>query len=205
MSPATDDKNTVFGSKIQELSEHLRTKVLDPAEQEKSDIIAAAKKEAADILKKAENDAAIIVKNAETKAKETENNLQSNLRVAAHKAIDTLKIALEKEVLNQVIAQPTKETLSNTTMVVDLLKEAIAALAKDEGGEITLSETLVKQAQQEVSALLSKGMTLSDETLPNGFKIAIKGSDLSFDFTEETVVELLARFLQKELRTYLFA
>lgn len=205
MSATTEDKKTLFGSKIQELSDHLRAKVLDPAEQEKNDIIQSAEKTAADIVKKAEADAADIVTAAQDKAKESENNLQSNLRVAAHKAIDTLKIALEKEVLRQLVAQPVKESLAHAPFVVEMVKEAIAVLANDIEGEIVLSETLLAQAHGEISALLSGGMTLSDETVPNGFKIEVKGTDLSFDFTEETVVELLEGFLQKDLRKYLFS
>ncbi len=205
MSTPSNENSSAFDSKMQKLTDHLRKKILTPAEKERDSIVADAKQQAETIIAQARKEADAIIAEAEKKARETERNMQSNLKVAAHKSVDTLKLALEKEVLNKVIDTPVKEMLTKAELVAAILKEALTALGADIEGELILSEPLKTQLAATVSSLLTQGITLSDATIPNGFKVVVKNSDLSFDFTEETVSELLQGFLRKEIRTVLFS
>ena len=48
------------------------------------------------------------------------------------------------------------------------------------------------------------GIRLSAENVPSGFAVSVSGTGLRFDFTEESVVELLTEYIRPELRKMLF-
>lgn len=198
-------------SKIKDVSEHIKNSVLDPARKEKEDILASAKAEASRIIADAQAQAEKIVKEAGSTADKTRLTAESMMRIAARQAVDTLKIALEKQVLSGAIAGRAKEAVNDAGAVRDFIRELITL---NSGGRTSaamsiklsaeLKEKLMNLLESDIAKLAGSGIKISDETMPEGFKLVFRDSMISFDFTTESVTELLSQHLRPEFRKYLF-
>lgn len=211
----TDRKAALQGSvdtKIEEISSYIRDRVLVPAEDEREEILKAAKKEAQGIIDKAQADADGIRKKAEEKNNQDRQNFEASLRIAARQAVDALKMGLEKEVLRKVLDENVTSTLTSETVVTELVKEAIhhyMGQNNEDGAQLVLPESLKSAVssyvQSEIRNAAENGITIADETVPAGFSLRVVDSGLTFDFTDQSVRELLGQFMREEIRSFLFS
>ena len=209
MSDAQSVKISSLDSKIKDISDYLKSSVLDPAEKEKESIIASAKEESAKIIADARKQAEDMLAKAKKESDALKHNTDSALKIAAKQSVDKLKMALEKEVLSFTFDKPVKDSLKSE----HVLKELVAGVVKhysDKGAfAIVLSDelkkTLSSYVQEQVSLKGAAGIKLSDETIPSGFSIVSGNGVLKYDFSEESVVELLTEFIRPELREALFS
>jgi len=200
-----------FEDKIKNISDYLKSSVINPAENEKAAIIASAKTEADKIIADARAEAAKLVDEAKIKAKHEEATLESALRIASKKAIDVLKSAIENELLKNAADLSVKSALSSADVVKPLVSELIKAYVssgyKDEA-EIVLSDDLKKNlsefAKGEISKSAEKKLSLSDSKISGGFSLYLKDKKLSLEFSDESVASLLSDQLRSEMRKYLF-
>ncbi|MDA3900111.1 MAG: hypothetical protein PF637_06280 [Spirochaetes bacterium] len=196
-----------FETKMRDISNYLKERVLDPAQQEKQAIIASAHEESNRIIEKAREEAAKIKADAQESAIREKNSLNSALRIASKQSIDTLKIALEKSVLKQVVEKPVSQVISSGELVKEFISDVVKT-AGDETLEVRLSDSLrgkiADYVRSEIIAKFSAKVTLSDESVPSGFAVILSDSQLMYDFSEESLTELLSSFVRSELRTYLF-
>ncbi|MFW5808516.1 MAG: hypothetical protein ACOCWH_05650, partial [Spirochaetota bacterium] len=88
-----------FENRMQDISEYLKSKVIDPAETEKKRILEDAEAERKKILDDARAEAEKIIDDAKKEADKQKSALDSALHIASRQAVDSLKLALEKEVL----------------------------------------------------------------------------------------------------------
>lgn len=203
ISPVSGDE------KIKGISDYLRNSVLDPAEKQKNEILQNAEEEKKRIIKDAELEAEKIITNAKNQAEHEKSTLESSLRIAAKKAVDALKLSVEKEILTGSVDANVKSALSNEEIVKQLIVAVSENILKENtDAEVVLSEkmkaNLADFFKSEIASKTNSNLTLSSDTLPGGFAIKMKDSSLMFDFTEESVVELMASFLRPEIRKYLF-
>ncbi|MBN2435701.1 MAG: hypothetical protein JXK07_10590 [Spirochaetes bacterium] len=206
MSNTTQSPQT-FETKMQNISEYLKERVLDPAEQEKKNILAEAREESSRILEEARKEAGKIVAEAREHAEREKNSLHSALRIASKQAIDTLKLALEKSVLKQLVAEPVSGVISSEEVVKSFIAEVIKTTA-GQSAEIMISDDLKNKisdyVKNEIIAKSSSKIALSAENVPSGFAVVLSDKQLMLDFTEESLIELLSGFVRSELREYLF-
>lgn len=200
-----------FENKMQDISNYLKTRVIDPAETEKSRILEEAEAQKRRILEEAKKEAEIIVDNAKKEAQQQKASLDSALRIASRQAVDSLKIALESEVLKKSIEEPAGAVLSSEDAVRESLKEIIDIYLKrgDESVELVLSEQLKAKLsdyiKSAVSGNASATIAISQDTVPTGFSVKLSGKQLVYDFSQESLVQLLSQYLRPELRDYLFS
>ena len=200
-----------FEDKIKNISDYLKSSVINPAENEKAAIIASAKTEADKIIADARAEAAKLIDEAKIKAKHEEATLESALRIASKKALDVLKSAIENELLKNAADLSVKSALSSADVVKPLVSELIKAYVssgyKDEA-EIVLSDDLKKNlsefAKGEISKSAEKKLSLSDSKISGGFSLYLKDKKLSLEFSDESVASLLSDQLRSEMRKYLF-
>lgn len=206
MSNTTQSPQT-FETKMQNISEYLKGRVLDPAEQEKKNILAEAREESSRIIEEARKEAEKIVAEAKEHAEREKNSLHSALRIASKQAIDTLKLALEKSVLKQLVAEPVSGVISSEEVVKSFIAEVIKTTA-GQSVEIMISDDLKNKisdyVKNEIVAKSSSKIALSAENIPSGFAVVLSDKQLMLDFTEESLIELLSGFIRSELREYLF-
>ena len=169
-------------------------KVKRDAEAEAARIVAAAQREAADIVSRGKADA----ERSEKAGKAALEQASRNLILAFKGEIQAL---LEKLTANAVSSAYKEETLK---MVLPELLKAWAS----RGGSDTLDlllpegdlEKLKTWASGSLAAELKKGLELkSDRNLGAGFKIAYKDGSAYFDFSAESVAELLSAYLNPHL------
>ncbi len=197
--------------KIRDISQYLRKNILDVAEDEKKKIIDEAETEKKRIIEDAEKKASEILKSAHEQAEQEKRNSESAIKIAAKQAVGILKQNLEKEVLKKVIDKPVKEINGNNDVMKELLKEVLNIyLTKETSGasELVVSDKIKKDLsdfiKSEIIAMSNNKMTLSEETIPEGFAVTIKENGLMFDFSSSALIELISNYVRPEVRNYLF-
>ena len=172
-------------------------KLKSQAEGEAKRIIEAAQKEADAIIVKSKADAERSEKAGVAALEQASRNL-----VLAFKA--EITALLEKIVAREIAASYTEDILKAT------LPEILKAWASKGGDtlDIIVSEADLKKLQDwfndKLSAELKKGVELkSDRKLGAGFRIANKDGSAYYDFSAESVAELLSAYLNPRLAAIL--
>jgi V/A-type H+-transporting ATPase subunit E len=211
MSDASVLENPSFEDKINDISQYLKTKVLDPAEIEKNSIIKEANEQKQQIIQEAEKEAQRIINAAKSKAEHEQKNLESSLRISAKQAVNSLKLILEKDVLTKSIQEPVNKVLNDDALLKEFITEIINIFLKSDevpSLEVALSESMQKKLsdfiKQKSKDAVQNKLDLSSETIPDGFHVVLKDSGMMYDFSAESIVELLSNYLRPELRKYLF-
>jgi V/A-type H+/Na+-transporting ATPase subunit E len=209
MSDVQSVKISSLDSKIKDISDYLKSSVLEPAEQEKETIITQAQKDAAKIIEDAKKEAEEIVAKAKKEADALKQNTESALKIAAKQSIDKLKMALEKEILSFGVTEPVKNALKSEEVIKELVSDVLKHYSDKGAFAIVLSDELKKTLSSYINEQInSKGVTeieLSEETIPSGFAVVSSDGVLKYDFSEDSVVELLTEFIRPELRKALFS
>lgn len=208
MSDTTAVKINSLDSKIKDISDYLKSSVLDPANEQKDVIISQARNDAAGIIEEAKKEAALILKNAKKESESIKVNTESALKIAAKQSIDKLKMALEKEVLSFSVEEPVKSALKSEQLIKEFISEVIKQYSTG-SFSIALNDSMKKNMssyiESQIAAHAGSKITLSKETLPSGFSVISQNGVLRYDFTEESVIELLVEYLRPELRKSLFS
>ena len=169
-------------------------KLKHEAENTAASLLAAAKKEAADIVNKAKADA----ERSEKAGRAALEQASRNLILAFKGEIEAL---LDKIIVQAAASAYKEDTLK--ALLPDLLKVWVS-----KGGTNSLNlllgendlEKLKSWAAGTLAEEMKKGLELkSDRNLGAGFKIAYKDGSAYYDFSAESVAELLAAYLNPYL------
>ena len=187
----------------------------------KQDGIEEAKKASKDIIKEAKAGAEAIIKEAKTKAGRIEEQarasaakLKSNSQDSLKQASRDLVLALKAELIalfDRILKQRCGEALSAEFMAGLITKiidkwslrssvtwEVLVSKADKERIEKALLASLRGQVKATIEVKVSK-------TIDKGFRIGIKGEDLHYDFTDQSILEALGEFLNPSLTAILDA
>ncbi len=125
--------------KIQEISEHLKANIIEPAEKEAQRIIDEAQRKKDEIIAAAEKEAQVIILESEKRAKQKLDSVEAALRLSGKQAITTLKKELEDEILNKTLGQPLTAVLEKEDVLKAIISEMIKAYVEhDFSGEIEI-------------------------------------------------------------------
>ena len=203
--------DSTASGKIQEISEHLKANIIEPAEREAQGIIDQAQKKKSEIIAAAQEEAQKITLESEKKAKQKQDSVEAALRLSGKQAITALKKALEDEILNRTLGQPLATVLEEEGVLKEIISEMVKAYVKhDFSGEIEIllseknREKLKSYIKSESIKAINRGIKLSLEIVGSGCKVIFKENHAVFDFSAEAVTELLAGYLRNELRSYIF-
>ena len=169
------------------------SKIKLEAEAEARQILETAKKEAADIIEKGKKDAARAEKAGIAAIGQASRNLvlvfKGEIQALLDKLVnDQLAVSYNTDVLKTVLPDLLKSWGSkNANTLTALLPEA--SLAK-----------LQAYFKTKLAAELKKGLELkSDRNLSSGFRIAKKDGSAYYDFSAESVAEMLSAYLNPQL------
>ncbi len=208
MSESQTAKISSLDSKIKDISDYLKSSVLTPAEKEKEDILAKARDESVKIVQDAEKQAADIIAKARKEAESVKQTTDSALKIAAKQTVDRLKLALEKETLAFTAGSAVKNVMNSETVIKEFITEVIRQYSDKGSFSIVLGDTMKNKlasfAADQIRQQGASGIRLSDEGLASGFAVVFDNGVLRYDFTEESVTELLTEFIRPEIRKALF-
>ncbi|MDR3337417.1 MAG: V-type ATP synthase subunit E [Treponema sp.] len=189
---------------LQELIDKIRKDGIDSASVEASQLKSQAQGEAARIVENARREAESIVAKAKLDAERFEKAGVAAVGQASRNLVLAFKTEIQA-VLDKITAQELTVAYSD-----DALKAALPELLKSwaaKGSDslaLILPEAQLKKLesffQEKLAGELKKGLELkSDRNLGAGFRIANKDGSAYYDFSAESVAELLSAYLNPRL------
>lgn len=197
--------------KIQKISDQLRVEVIAPAQKEASDIIEEAKRKAEQIISEAEIQAKKHLQNSKHLLEQEKNVFQSSLQQASKQSIDALKQSIEHHLFNDQLDRLVDQASSANQTVASLINAIVHAIEK-EGLSSDLTIAISKTASvQEVNKVLAadvlkhlkeKSVNLGD--FDGGVKVKFNDKKMTIDMSDETLKDLLSRYVRKDFRKLIF-
>ena len=190
---------------LQELIDRIKKDGIESASQEAARLKREAEGEAQRVLEAARKEAADIVARGKQESERSEKAGIAALEQASRNLILAFKAEVEalldKIVLRESSAAYGEDTFK--TALPDILK-AWVSKGGDKGIDVLLSEADLNKLQSWFSSKLSAefkgGVELkSDRNLSAGFRIGEKDGSAYYDFSAESVAELLSSYLNPRL------
>ncbi len=192
-----------MAAELQALLDKIQTEGVAKAEAEAARVLADASAKAAEIVAKAKAEESAAKERVQAEAKLFEERAEANIRQAARdvvlgaqKSVDAM---LQKLLLGEISGAMTAKAMA------DLLPGLVAALAKETDAAVELpaeqiesvKALLVEKARSEAAAGNLK--LVPGEGLHSGFRIALSGGRVEYDFSAEALRGEMARLLRPEL------
>ena len=196
--------------KLESLIEKIKKDGIEEAEKSSEAIIQRAHEKASLIRGEANLEAKKITEKAKQDAQRLKNNTESSLRQAAR----DLVLALRGEISR--LFDKILKTKVSSSLEPDFIKELIIKIintwSPNKGAIVEISvsqgdkeklETLIlsglkDQAKETIEVKVNKA-------LDKGFRIGLKGENIQYDFTDESILEALKEFLNPAIAAMLEA
>jgi V/A-type H+-transporting ATPase subunit E len=189
---------------LQELIDKIKRDGIETASGEASRVKTQAEEDAKRIVDNARREAENIIAKAKTDAERTEKAGIAAVGQASRNVVLSFKTEIQV-ILDKIIAQEAASSLND-----DVLKAVLPDILKGWAGkggdslDIILNETQLKKLnaffKEKLASELKKGVELkSDRNLGAGFRIANKDGSAYYDFSAESVAELLSAYLNPRL------
>ena len=191
---------------LEKLIEKIRTEAIEKGRSEADAIIEKAKGDAATIVKNAEKQAEKLLEDAQSQSEK----IQENTRQALQQAARDIELAIKERItslFDRVFKRKVGETLT-PDFLEKLILEMVTRWADKGSVEVVVNpeirtklETLLFSHLRED---LKQGVTLSaGATMTKGFRLEMKDGSVYYDFSEETIAEILKEFVNPSLRNLL--
>ena len=188
------------------LIEKIKKQGVDEARKQSEAIVQEAEKKAASVLQKAEKEADARLQKAEDQSKQ----FQKNAELAVQQAVRDAELQLKGNIQG-LFDQALKHEVSQT-MDAGFIKQLILKIVDNwkpgSDIEITVNQKDKKELEKVlISSLkseLSKSVVIkAGSEISDGFRIGIKGGDVYYDFSDETVADLLKQYLNPKIKELL--
>ena len=191
---------------LEGLIRKIKTEGIQEADKKSAEIIQESEKKASEIRNAAEQEAETIIRKAEEEIKEREKIGREALQQAARDIILNIRESLIDS-FDALLKKECRKIFPPET-IEKILFEIIKEWQKGEDGAIEF-EVVVSEADRKALSdfFLSKlqkkirsGIELKTHPdIAAGFRIGIKGEHLYYDFTDESIAEVLAAYLNPQL------
>jgi len=191
--------------KLDNLIEKLKQDGIAAGQRAADEIVKKAESNATEIVATAQQEAQKIIEDARQAATRLQTNAETAIRQAARDTVLTTKEQLQK-LLDRVLKKEIAQTLTP-----DFLKELILTVIKaNAGGELQFSLSEKDAAKLQDFLLKATRDSLREPVafrvergLASGFRVSRKGTDVCYDFTDQSIADLLKEFLNPGLRAIL--
>ena len=192
--------------KLENLIEKLRKEGVEDAQKKSDEIIKKAEKEAKEIVENARKKADEIVKNGEKEAEKFQQNAEQSIKQAARDSELTLKNRIT-EMFDAVFKREVSDSL-DSEFLKDLIAKIIEKWSDQPEIEVQVSDDDKKKLEDLLFKNLKKdvkeGVTLTaGRDISEGFRIGMKDENVYFDFSDETIADMLKSFLNERLNEIL--
>ncbi len=192
--------------KLEKLIEKIKSEGVDFAKTEASKILEDAQKEAKNELDLANKE----IEAQKVKSKKEIDAYQSNANDSINQAARDTIISVRNEIkklfdnaLKSKIIDSFDENLIKT-VIIDIAKNWSSGKNLDvvlNGVDI---EKIQKMITKEVKNELKSSVDIKlDKKISHGFRVGVKGEDLHYDFTDESILETLKLYLNPKLNEIL--
>jgi V/A-type H+-transporting ATPase subunit E len=195
-------------AKLESLIEKIKKDGIEEAKRKAGGVLEAAKKEAGELIAEARAEARRITDAAAAEADKLKKNTEDSLRQASR----DLVLALRSEItalFDRVFKKKAKEALS-----ADFTRELIIKIVENWSKDKQVSlEVIVNQREKDkLKELVLAGLSqeLKDavafktsQDIAAGFRIGLKGANIYYDFTDETIAQALREFLNPSITAML--
>ncbi|MDR1587934.1 MAG: V-type ATP synthase subunit E [Treponema sp.] len=189
---------------LQELIEKIKKDGIEAASAEALQLKTQAEAEAKSIVEGARKEAEAIVERAKTDAERFEKAGIASVGQASRNLVLAFKTEIQA-VLDKIVARELAVSYDDDTLKA-VLPEIIKgwAAAGADSLSLILPEARLKKLeaffQEKLASELKKGLELkSDRNLAAGFRIANRDGSAYYDFSAESVAELLSAYLNPRL------
>jgi len=190
---------------LQELIDKIKKDGIESASEEAAGIKREAQEEASRIVAAAQKEAVDIVNRGKADAERSEKAGKAALEQASRNLLLAFRVEIQA-LLDKIVNQATASAYSENTLkavLPELLKAWVAKGGKNTVDLLLSAADLGKLQPWAMGALaeeLKKGIELkSDRNLAAGFRIANKDGSAYYDFSAESVAELLSAYLNPQL------
>ncbi|MGF7101512.1 V-type ATP synthase subunit E [Borreliella kurtenbachii] len=189
---------------VKDLINKIKKDGLEEAERASNDIILKAKREAEEIVARAEEAARALKVKSEKEA----NDYKSHALEASRQAIRDLIIGVEKNLkslFENALKDNVSEIFSDNNFLAELIIKITDSWAKGEKLVIQLNESDFSSLEQilklKLGNKLKEGMELRPfRGISKGFKIQKKNIGLHYDFSAETIADILFDYLNPRFK-----
>lgn len=197
--------------KIQKICEALRKDTLEPAEKEAERIVADARQRAEQIIHEARGEAEKILNHSKQNIEQERNVFHSSLEQASRQSIEELKQAIENRLFNDELDQLVAKHTHDPKVIGKLIDAVVGAIEKE--GLKTHIEAIIPETikPEDVNSLLMEKVLnkLKDQSvkvgmISGGAQIKLIDRQMTIDISEQSLIDLLSRYLRKDYRKMLF-
>ncbi len=189
---------------VKDLINKIKKDGLEEAERISNDIISKAKKEAEEIVARAEEAAGTL----KAKSEKEINDYKRHALEASRQAIRDLIIGVEKNLkslFENTLKDNVTEVFSNDNFLSELIIKITDSWIKEEKLVIQLNESDFSGLEQILRLKLGNKLKEGIEIKPfkgiiKGFKIQKKNTGLQYDFSAETIADILFDYLNPRFK-----
>ncbi|SCW35968.1 V/A-type H+-transporting ATPase subunit E [Borreliella japonica] len=189
---------------VKDLINKIKKDGLEEAERVSNDIILKAKKEAEEIVTRAEEDARVL----KVKLEKEVNDYKCHALEASRQAIRDLIIGVEKNLkslFENTLKDNVAEVFNDNNFLVDLIIKITDSWVKEEKLVVQLNESDFSSLEQILRLKLGNKLKEGIEIKPfkgtsKGFKIQKKNIGLYYDFSVETIADILFDYLNPRFK-----
>lgn len=190
---------------LQELIEQIKKQGVDAAETEAVSILNSAKEEAEKIVSDAQKEAEHILLDAKSETEKLTKASEDAIRQAGRNLLISFRESVTNE-LNVIIDENVSAAYSAENLE-KLIITAVEGLVKNFDAEdvsVILNEKDLKLLEDALLAKLkekiSDGVTLKpNDSFDGGFRVAVGGEGVYYDYSAEAVTEMLSKFLSPKV------
>lgn len=197
--------------KIKKICDILRTETLEPALQEAETIIKEAQARAEHILDDARKRSFDLLAKTEKEIAKKKEIFEATLHHGAKQTIDWLKQEIEKQLFYPSLHNLIVKSTSSPEILVQLIQAIIRSI-EVEGMKTDLSVLIPSTVEvRKVNELLGKEVLdkLREKSvllgpMKGGIEVKLHQENISIDITDNTLIELLKKFIRKDFYQFFF-
>lgn len=197
--------------KVKKICDVLKRETLEPAKHQADEIIESAKRHADEILADAHKEAKKMVDDAHVEIEKQKSIFQASLAQACRQTLEALKEKIEHKLFDPELSKLIAKPMQDPKLMAQLINAIIHALEK-EGTKSDLSVVVSSAisakainellASEVVQRLKEKGVLIS--SIGGGIEVRLLNNNITIDLSNETIKELVATYIRKDFREYLF-
>jgi len=197
--------------KVKKICDVLKRETLDPAKREAEEIIASARRKAEEILADAHLEAKKMVDDATIEIEKQKAIFQASLAQACRQTLEALKEKIEHKLFNPELSKLVAKPMQDPKLMAQLINAIIHALDK-EGTKSDLSVVISSAISAKVvnelltseviQRLKEKGVLVG--SMGGGIEVKLLNNNITIDLSDETIREMVAAYIRKDFREYLF-
>ena len=194
---------------LQELIDQIKKDGVEAAETQAEAILKSAKEEAERIISDAKAQSDKIMSDAKNENERTVKSGEDAIRQAGRNLLISFRESVAKEV-NAIIRENVSSVYSSDALSQLIIKAVEGWLTKPDADDISVilsSDDLAKFESVILAQLKAKmltGVTLkANDNFDGGFRIAVNGDGAYYDYSEESVTDMLSNYLSPKITALL--